>query len=172
MPFMNSLWPATFWVAGQQTFFASSFSHAEKTTAKSADGHVAPAIGLLWLLITLLTLLRKLHSKHRQTPGQMFSEHPWYVAVYTNMSSKWQVGLVIFPLGVLITNRTNSDPFPPSVHHPLFLPHVPYEFLMASHILGGWPATILCEFLSHVEKTTAKSADGHAAPTIGLCGSL
>ena len=88
---MNSLWPATSWVSRRQTFFASSFSHAEKTTAKSADGLVAPAIGLLWLLITLLTLLRKLHSKHRQTPGQMFSEHPWYVAVYTNVSSKWQV---------------------------------------------------------------------------------
>ena len=83
-----------------------------------AEGHVASAIGLLWFLITLNTLLRKLHSKHRQTPGQMFSEHPWYVAVYTNMSSKRQVGPLIFPLGVLITNRTNSDLFPPSVHHP------------------------------------------------------
>ena len=34
---MNSLWPATFGVAGRQTLFASSFLHAEKTTAQSAD---------------------------------------------------------------------------------------------------------------------------------------
>ena len=68
------------------------------------------------------------------------------VAVYTNMSSKWQVGVVIFPIGVLITNRTNSDLFRPSVHHPLFLPHAPYEFLMASYILGGWLANIICKF--------------------------
>ena len=128
MSLMNSLWPATFWVVGRQTFFASSFLHAEKTTAKRAEGHVASAIGLLWLLITLVTLLRKLHSKHRQTFGQMFSEHPWYVAVYTNMSSKWQVGLVIFPTALLIKSRTNSDLFRPSVHHPLFLPHAPYDF--------------------------------------------
>ena len=39
---MNSLWPATFWMAGRQTLFASSFAHAEKTTAKSTDGRVAP----------------------------------------------------------------------------------------------------------------------------------
>ena len=43
-------------------------------------------------------------------------------------------------------NRTNADLFLPFVHHPLFLPHVPYEFLMASHILGFWPANILCKF--------------------------
>ena len=54
------------------------------------------------------------------------------VAVYTNMSSKWQVGLVIFPIALLIKSRTNSDLFRPSVHHPLFLPHAPYESLMAS----------------------------------------
>ena len=46
MALMNSLWLATFWVSGRQRFFASSFLHAEKTTAKRADGHAAPTIGL------------------------------------------------------------------------------------------------------------------------------
>ena len=120
MPLMNSLWPATFWVSGRQTFFASSFLHAEKTAAKSADGHPAPAFGPLWLLTTLVTLLRKLYSKHHPTPGQMFSEHPWCVAVYTNMSPKWATWPLDFSIGVLITNRTNSDLVQPSVHNPLF----------------------------------------------------
>ena len=93
MSLMNSLWPATFWVVGRQTLFASSVLHAEKITANSAEGHVASAIGLLWLLITLVTLHRKLHSKHRQTFGQMFSEHPWYVAVFTNMSQNGKLAL-------------------------------------------------------------------------------
>ena len=54
MPSMNSLWPATFWVSGRQTFFASSFLHAEKTTAKSADGHVWVLGGCLPLPIQSL----------------------------------------------------------------------------------------------------------------------
>ena len=117
---MNSLWPATFWVSGRQTFFASSFAHAEKTTARSADGHVARAVGPLWLLTPLVTLLRKLHSKHRHTPGQMFSEHARRVAVYTNMSPKCASWPLDFPIRVPITNRTNLDLVWPSVHHPLF----------------------------------------------------
>ena len=121
---------------------------AENATAKSAECHAAPTAGLLWFLITLITLLRNLHSKHRHTPWEMFSEHPWRVAVYTTMSPKSQVGPLIFSIGVLITKRINSDLFRPSVHHPLFLPHAPYEFLMANHILGVWPATILCKFFS------------------------
>ena len=71
---MNSLWPTTFWVAGREIFFARFFFHAENTTAKSADGHAAPVVGLLWLLVTPLMLLSKLHSKRRHTPGQMFAE--------------------------------------------------------------------------------------------------
>ena len=120
MPLMNSLWPVTFWVSCRQTFFASSFLHAEKTTAKSADGHAAMAVGLLWLLKTFVILLRKLYSKHHPTPGQMFSEHPGCVAVYTNMSPKWASWPLDFSIGVRITTRTNSDLVQPSVHTPRF----------------------------------------------------
>ena len=129
------------------------FLVAENTTAKSAECHAAPTAGLLWFLITLTTLLRNLHSKRRHTPGQMFSEHPWRVVVCTNMSPKSHVGPVISSVGVLIIIRTNSDLVRPSVHHPLFLPHAPYEFLMASHILGVWPANIFCKFFFWSPKT-------------------
>ena len=78
----------------------------------------AMAVGLLWLFITLVILLSKLYSKHHPTPGQMFSEHPGCVAVYTNMFPKWASWLFDFPIGVLITNRTNSDLVQPSVHNP------------------------------------------------------
>ena len=136
------------------------FLLAENAIAKSAECHAAPTAGLLWFLITLITLLRNLHSKHRHTPGQMFSEHPWRVVVCTNMSPKSHVGPLIVSVGVLILNRTHSDLVRPSVHHPLFLPHAPYEFLMASHILGVWPANVFCKFLFMDEKIIAKSAEG------------
>ena len=116
MPLMNSLWPTTFWASGRQTFFASSFLHAEKTTAKSADGHVAPALGLVRRLTTPVTLLRRPYSKHRRTPGQMFCEHPLRIAVYTNTSPKWASWPLDFPMGVRITNRTHSDLVRPSGH--------------------------------------------------------
>ena len=89
-----------------------------QTIAKSAECHAAPTAGLLWFLITLTTLLRNLHSKHRHTPWEMFSEHPWRVAVYTTMSPKSQVGPLIFSIGFLITKRINSDlfrPYPPEL---------------------------------------------------------
>ena len=146
MPLMNSLWPATFWVSGRQTCFARFFLVAKNTTAKSAEGHAAPTAGLLCFLIIVITLLRNLHSKHRHTPGQMFSKHPWRLVVCTNMFPKSQVGPLSFSVGLLIINRTSSDLVRPSVHHPLFLPHAPYEFLMASHILGVWPANVFCKF--------------------------
>ena len=173
MPLMNSLWPVTFWVSCRQTFFANSFLHAEKTTAKSADGHAALAVGLLWLLITLVTLLGNLYSKHHPTPGQMFPEHPGCVVVCTNMSPKSQVGPLTFSIGVIIAKRINSDLFRPSVHHPLFLPHAPYEFLMASHILGVWPANIFCKFFFWSPKRLLPKlpkAMLHRPPA--FCGSL
>ena len=146
---------------------------AENTTAKSAEGHAAPTAGLLWFLITPITLLRNVHSKHRHTPWEMFSEHPWRVAVYTTMSPKSQVGPLIFSIGVLITKRINSDLFRPSVHHPLFLPHAPYEFLMASHILGVWPANVFCKFFFWLPKTLLPKVPNamlHRPPA--FCGPL
>ena len=72
------------------------------------------------LVTTLVTLLRKLYSKHRRTPGQMLSEQPWRVAVYAYMFPKLASWPLDIPIRLFITNRTNLDLIWPSVNHPLF----------------------------------------------------
>ena len=83
MPLMNSLWPATFWVSGRQTFFASSFLHAEKTTAKSADGHVWVLGGCLPFPIQLLA-----NSPQKPPPAARgdLSKIAWHVALVAKHS--------------------------------------------------------------------------------------
>ena len=117
MPLMNSLWPATFGVYGRQTFFASSFLHAEKTTAKSADGHVWVLGGCLPLLIQSLA-----NSPQKPPPaarGDPFQD-PTACCCFDEATSERRFGYLIFPLQVLITNPMFSDLVRPCVHHPLF----------------------------------------------------
>ena len=115
MPLMNSLWPATFWVSGRQTFFASSFLHAEKTTAKSADGHVWVLGGCLPFPIQLLA-----NSPQKPPPaarGDLFQD-PTACCCLDKDTSERRFSYLIFPLQVLITNPMFSDLGRPCVHSP------------------------------------------------------
>ena len=78
-------------------FLQDKFQIAERTTAKSADAHVAPPARLLCSLYLLLPFLRKsTRQPSRPAAGKMFSERPWGVAVHTNMPKNLASWLVVF----------------------------------------------------------------------------